>query len=361
MLAEGDKYMFKELKEQIKTHQGQFWESLFGFLIAVAGCVLLLFNVVETKMGDTIIYLTGRQVFFGLDGFGLEGAVGFIRLFIYGLPIFGILMICTSFFYKPLRGMASLFLISSGILILCIPQLINPDNTIYEYAKLTTFAYFAIGLFFVSAICLFLSEYTYEVYTVSEISEMAILIAMAIIFQYIKIYSTPYGSINLQIIPLAMIAMRCKSSRAFLASGIIFGMITCLLDGYGLYTFPLEYLIAFGSVSILSFFRKTLLVEGRPLIRGFFLIPLALGLATTIRYFCTIADSVIFWEVTFEEAAVGAAIPVFSSGLLAIIAMEIMYSSPIFIINKLFPPSDYKQLTKTDIVIDTINNEDNFK
>ena len=62
------------------------------------------------------------------------------------------------------------------------------------------------------------------------------------------------GSINLAMLPLLIISLRHGPFKGFIGGGIIFGFITCLIDGYGLITYPLEYFLAFGIVGILGFF-----------------------------------------------------------------------------------------------------------
>ena len=36
----------------------------------------------------------------------------------------------------------------------------------------------------------------------------------------------------------------------------IFGLVTCLTDGYGFYTYPFDYLIGFGSIAVFGFFSR---------------------------------------------------------------------------------------------------------
>lgn len=349
--------LFQSLKEAIASNPAAFYESLFAFIFTIAACVFLLFSIVKVKtLGGKEAPLTGLQVFFGRDGYGFNG----FRFAIYTIPVLGILLMCVSKYVKVFKGMSSLFLIISAVLVICIPQLIDPSGSIYKSVELSTFAYFAIGLFIVSGILLFMSEYADSQYSVSEIAETSMLLAMAVIFQYIKIYSTEFGSINLQIVPLALIALRCKPSRSFLATGVVFGMITCLLDGYGLYTYPLEYLIAFGSISILSYFRRYVYRAGKPTAIGFAVIPSIIMLSTIVRYFMCCADAVIFWEYSWTAAFAGAALPVFISGLFAAVTMELLYIKPLFLINKLFPPADFKETTDTDVVVDTIESDNTF-
>ena len=58
------------------------------------------------------------------------------------------------------------------------------------------------------------------------------------------------GSVNISMLPMFVVALRHGPFKGFLASGIVYGMITCLLDAYGINTYPMEYLIGFGTIAI---------------------------------------------------------------------------------------------------------------
>lgn len=93
-------------------------------------------------------------------------------------------------------------------------------------------------------------------FNVHDIVEIAMLVALSIVFdQFLKIkIGATGGSINLSGLPLLIIALRHGPFKGFIGGGIIFGFITCLIDGYGLITYPLEYFVAFGITGILGFF-----------------------------------------------------------------------------------------------------------
>ena len=91
---------------------------------------------------------------------------------------------------------------------------------------------------------------------IGEIAENGILIAMAFGLNFIKIpVGATGGSINFQMLPLMIIALRRGPASGLICGGILFGLLTCLTDGYGFACYPFDYLIGFGSVAVMGFFR----------------------------------------------------------------------------------------------------------
>ena len=98
--------------------------------------------------------------------------------------------------------------------------------------------------------------------TVREMAEDGILVAAAVALNFLKIPAPEAltgGSINLQFLPLFILALRHGPLHGFIASGIAFGLITCLTDGYGFQYYPFDYLIGFGSAAVLGFFKPLIL------------------------------------------------------------------------------------------------------
>ena len=144
---------------------------------------------------------------------------------------------------------------------------------------------------------------------VREISEIAIMSALAIVMdRFVKIPSgITGGSINICAIPLFVVSYRHGWFKGFLASGIVFGLITCLFDGYGMQTYPFEYLIAFGSIGIAGLFGKTIFRlassnEIKNKIYSGLLVVLTVLIFFVIRTLFASFDSMIFWELTFAGA-----------------------------------------------------------
>ena len=108
----------------------------------------------------------------------------------------------------------------------------------------------------IMALILFAQVLNAKKYTTQEICETAILVALAVVLdQFVKIpIQASGGSISFSALPLFIIAIRYGAFKGFVASGFIFGFLTCLLDGYGFQTFPFDYLIALSGYGLVGTF-----------------------------------------------------------------------------------------------------------
>ena len=150
-----------------------------------------------------------------------------------------------------------------------------------------------------------------EIFTINtkDLTEIAILCALAIVLdRFIKIpIAVSGGSLNISMAPLYIIALRHGPFKSFLAGGIVFGLITCLFDGYGLVCYPLEYFISFGAVAILGLFGNRInqllsADNAKSYVVIYILLTFSIGVAATIRFLCASIDSVILWDYTFTAA-----------------------------------------------------------
>jgi len=178
-----------------------------------------------------------------------------------------------------------------------------------------------------------------DAFNARDMAEIGILSAMAIGLQFIRIpVSMGPGSINLGLIPLFVIALRHGPTKGFIASAFIFGLITCLTDGYGFFTYPLDYLVGFGSCATLGFFSKLVFQKGKKgwSIIGFVWIAVGCILATFIRYVGSSASSMVNYGYDFIPALQYNAIYIPVTGAISLAAMEILYA-PLARLNLFFP------------------------
>ena len=152
-------------------------------------------------------------------------------------------------------------------------------------------------------------------FSVKDIAEIAILCAIAIVLdKFVRIPFAPTGgSINFSTFPLYLIALRYGPFKGFLAGGIVYGLTTCLLDGYGMQAYPLEYLVAFGSVGVLGFVGKYYYnnfgKSNKGTIISILLVILAVVVATFIRVIGASIDSMVFYlEYLENKTFIGALI-----------------------------------------------------
>lgn len=137
-------------------------------------------------------------------------------------------------------------------------------------------------------------------FNVRDITEIGILCGLAIVldmFVKIPIYATG-GSISIAMLPLIFIALHKGWFKGFVAGGLIFGLATCLIDGYGIQTFPLDYLLGFGSVAIVGLFRNKIVTEELKPINYFYFFLGIFG-CMLFRFAASTLSGMIIYEISF--------------------------------------------------------------
>lgn len=323
------------------------------FLFLVGGFVLSLFNILTVSGFDEVenialltYKINGVSLFFGenINLFSISIFVIFVLILLFGI---------LQFKFKKLRGIAGVLLLVEIVLLFLLPILLTYPDPIkdgnphftgnIEYS--VTF-YICITCFIIALLSIIGSEINKDFLTISDITEIAVLLGLALALSYIKIpLGATGGSLNFQIVPLVIIALRHKPSKTFVATGIVYGLLACLLDNYGFFTFPMEYMVAFGSVSIISFFRNYILKNSKASFNGGLLLAFLLILQTIIRLFAASIDSYLFYlnyldDSTFVAAIIYNVIYVIPTGVITLIAMLLLYIQPIFVLNNLVKSND---------------------
>ena len=172
---------------------------------------------------------------------------------------------------------------------------------------------------------------------VSSICEDGVLIAMAFVLSFIKIpLGVTGGSFNFQMLPLFFIALRRGPLHGLVAGGLIYGLLTCVSDGYGFATFPFDYFIGFGSTSILGLFRKIIVDEKTSFLKGELFILLGGALSTLVRFLGSSLSSILIYEYDLIAALSYNAIYIPLSGLISIIIVMALYK-PFLYVNRRYP------------------------
>ena len=173
-----------------------------------------------------------------------------------------------------------------------------------------------------------ISSSSYSKQSVQGLAEDAMLIAAAFILNFIKIpLGATGGSINFQMLPLMLIALRRGPVTGFICGGFIYGLITCLADGYGFATYPFDYLIAFGSVAVMGFFSKFILPseEGKyPLWLSEIFVFVAGLLSTFVRFIGGTTSSMVIYGYQFVPALAYNALYIPLSGAAAVVVLMIV-------------------------------------
>lgn len=336
------------MKEEKKINKHILILYSLAFVFLLASTLVMLFNIVDYLPTNSVFNLKNH-----LYGINLlyKNPNLFVHL-IFLLNIYSLIFILLIFYFKKLKHVSNVLSLISLVMFSILPQLLSSPNPFNDGASLyndVSFSY--IGYIFIvlnslGVLCLFGAETNKNVFSIKSICEIAVLIAMSLALSYIKIpLGATGGSLNFQFVPLVIISLRYSPYKSFIAGGIVYGLISCLLDNYGIFTYPMEYLVAFGSIFIISIFRNKIMKKNKPTWYGNLLIVLLISVITLIRLFAASIDSYVFYlnyldEQTFSAAIIYNTIYVIPTGFLTIISVLLLYQKPLFILNNTFPSSD---------------------
>ena len=189
-------------------------------------------------------------------------------------------------------------------------------------------------------------SYDAEKMSVRDIAEEGMLISMAFVLNLITLFKAPTGgSINLQMLPLFVLALRHGPTHGLIAGGIVYGLLTCLTDGYGIQTYPFDYLIGFGSIVVMGAFKnlvfnKDVMDEEGNKTKGFILgevfIFVAGILSTFVRFVGSTASSMILYETGFVDSLIYNSMYIPISGAIAVFVTMGLFPA-LVMLNKKFP------------------------
>ncbi|MCQ2800719.1 MAG: energy-coupled thiamine transporter ThiT [Bacilli bacterium] len=283
--------------------------------------------------------------------------LNFTMFITLGLLVVGIIFVLLSKIKKDfLIASGIIFLLAMCMLILSAEFFKADANKLLEYAPIVNktnaqqtvekvslssvnLSYGAVFGIAFSCIAFAMTTLSSKKRTVREIVEEGVLISLAIVLNIVKIPLGPTGgSINFQTLPLMLIALRYGPGHGFIAGGIVFGLITCLTDGYGFACYPFDYLIGFGSVAAIGFFRTLILSENQKKhnIKSLLFIFVGGLLATIIRYIGANVSSIVVYKYSLIAALEYNALYIPISGLASTIALMAI-SKPIISLSNRHP------------------------
>ena len=333
------------MDEQTQTTNGNeklsFFEK-FGWIIAAScGLIAILFLlgiVVSCKVKiDDLKYVTNIHLW---DYFKGQYSYDWSMYVTLALLAFGIIFICLSKWKTILASAASmLFILAIPILALSRESFAaNPIENLHS-VSFGWGAYCSIAFTIAAAVLCLSVEFNKNPIVTRQIAEDGILIASAFILNLIKIpLAAGAGSVNFQMLPLFLIALRHGPAHGLVCGGVIYGLMTCLTDGYGFACYPFDYLIGFGSVMVMGFFRKFIFGEKQMWynVKGEIFIFVAALIATLIRFIGSCASSMIVYKLTFVGALEYNALYIPISGLISVIVIMAAYG-PLVKVDKMFP------------------------
>ena len=298
----------------------------------------------KTESGEKIdtAFKLGTLLFSNQTGLSVQ--IFFILLYIV-FPIIGCILL---FFGKKKEGFyvgsllifltcAITAILSKDVFATALKEVSGNNYSVHD----TYFCYMLpiIALFIATISTLLISSKNLT-FTVKDITEMGIFIALALVLNFVKIVQlgATGGSINFQILPLFILALRKGPLKGFIASGIVYGLISCITDGYGIATFPFDYLLGFGSTCIIGFFTPYIFSKQQKTynFKGELFILIGALLATSLRFIGGVASSMVVYGYNFEGAAIYNVLYIYISGAIAAITVMAVYG-PFIAINNRFP------------------------
>ena len=176
-------------------------------------------------------------------------------------------------------------------------------------------------------------------FSTRDIAESGVLIAAALVLNFIKLFPAPTGgSVNLQMLPLFILAIRKGPVKAFIGCGIVYGLISCLTDGYGIATYPFDYLLGFGSTAILGLFSKQILSENKDTynLKGEIFLFVGVTLATSMRFIAGTISSLLLYDYPLVPAMIYNVGYIYISAAVSLAIVMALYG-PILKVNRMFP------------------------
>lgn len=347
----------EKLKKVFANFGGEI--LLTVFVIIIFGCLPVSFLIFEFP-DESIINVSYLDLMIGHNFSMVDLKPDFVVIFILSSAgislilcwIYKVLAIfCKKNKFDILNIINSLLLIIS-IICLCVSSLII-GNYLYISEASISVEFNDLG-FIIYLICLggmllvtsrnFFAKVKFQT---REMVEISMLIALAIIldkFVSIDIGATG-GSFNFSGIPLLLIAIRYGFTKSLISSSVVFSVITCLLDGYGLQTLPFDYMIGFSGYALAalaySIVKKLLKNKFKTQTRNDIACICIASVFGGIGVFITrmigsSISSMIYYDYSLVDALIYNVIYVGPSAGICVAACLIL-SSPLALINRLYP------------------------
>ena len=208
--------------------------------------------------------------------------------------------------------------------------------------RLTFGATFSCMMNFLGAIVVFSADYAKKRFAIRDMAEIAIFSSAAVILDIIQhllpSVGVTGGSIGIAMLPLFFVALRLGPLAGFLSGGLVYGMITCLTDGYGIVFYPFDYLVGFGSVAICGFFRPLVFSKDQKTynIKGEIFIFVGVMLAAVVRFIGSSISSIVNYGYNIVAAFAYNYIYVFASAAICAVILMALYG-PLAKLNLRFP------------------------
>ncbi len=191
------------------------------------------------------------------------------------------------------------------------------------------------------------AAYEERKFSLRDLIEIAMLSAVGIVIDVIQHFipsiGATGGSIGIATLPLLYVALRHGPLAGFISGGIIYGLITCITDGYGIFLYPFDYMVGFGSVAILGFFKPLIFNEKNVgyNVKGEIMIFVGCLLSGFVRFVGSSLSSIVNYGLNLVGAMTYNVIYVFASAGISAVVLMALYG-PLLRLQKAFPPRDGK-------------------
>lgn len=355
----------KEKKKPLDIIRNYWW--VLSILMAICAILSMFFpvltyeireavydNLTEERLSKVDYVYSMNLISYFTTGFKLN----YMMYITLGIIFAGIGFVVGGIFKKELRIVGGIAFLLAICFIVLFGEFFSADiNEVMTYAKVVGTTYDPATQTFVASfhgasiswgsaiVIIFLSlafattVFTDVKSTTRQIAEEGVLISAAFVLNFIKIPIGPSGgSINFQMLPLMIIALRHGPIHGFISGGVIYGLLSCLTDGYGFACYPFDYLIGFGSVGIMGLFRNFIFSEEQKTynFKGLLFIFIGGTLSTFVRYFGSNVSSIVIYGLDLRGALIYNSFYIPLSGLIAIIPLMALYK-PLIDINRRFP------------------------
>lgn len=361
--------MDSEKKGMVWIKKNLFWIAAVCGALAFLGWAMPMFSSkpITAELVDGAYNLTkgSRESIYVGSVLFMENGSACLWAFaiIYGLVLLGVVF--------SLLGKANKHFYEAGMVMFLMGAiLLLTGNVFYDYSKCMSVigssfmdyledwrslagsrcsagVIWGICFSFIASLIDFSAAYEERKFSLRDLLEIAILSALGIVIDVIQHFipsiGVTGGSIGIATLPLLYVALRHGPLAGFISGGIIYGLITCITDGYGIFLYPFDYMVGFGSVAILGFFKPLIFGEKNVgyNLKGEIFIFVGCLLSGLVRFVGSSLSSIVNYGLNLIGAMAYNVIYVFASAGISAVILMALYG-PLLRLQKAFPPSEAK-------------------
>jgi thiamine transporter ThiT len=295
--------------------------KLMHYAAAGLGFLATLFFILPLYTANGSVFI-GAQIIFGFK----EANLDIFSFLAFLLPSTAsmVLLIKT----KHSESVSMLLFLLSGLVLIAVPEFTDFFNKSLGLTIIvTTYVIPIVFSFVASLFCLTLAIRKNE-FSTYQIVEMAMLVGIAIVLDLpgLKI-KLPSGSIGFTMVPLFILVLLQGPIKGFIGAGLVYGFVTCVLDGWGLATFPLDYMLGYGSLALLGIFKSYILNDNTAKfnLRGVLYLSIGVIISIAGRLLASTISGVIYYEVAFWPSMAINAVPILSSAGIVLVMLIGLY------------------------------------